>query len=108
MVILEKIRAATLVETMVASVIIVIVFLIASLSLNNVFEGVVKSDDTVLQNRINEVIYFVKNEKLPIPFYEETDLWDIAIEEKERQLTATILNKKNSKEQQLIISNEAH
>lgn len=98
MVILKKIRSATLVETMVASVIIVIVFLIASLSLNNIFRGTINSDDAALRNRINELTYFVRNEKIKIPFYEDTFLWDIAIENQKEENVMEVLNKKNGKE----------
>lgn len=98
MVILKKVRSATLVETMVASVIIVIVFLIASLSLNNIFRGTINSDDSALSNRINELTYFVKNEKVKVPFYEETPLWDIDIEKRGEETVFGILNKKNGEE----------
>ncbi|WP_146743691.1 hypothetical protein [Aequorivita sp. CIP111184] len=95
---MKKIRSATLVETMVASVIIVIVFLIASLSLNNIFRGTINSDDATLRNRINELTYFVSNEKVKVPFYEDTPLWDIAIETQEGENVMEVLNKKNRKE----------
>lgn len=98
MVILKKIRSATLVETMVASVIIVIVFLIASLSLNNIFRGTINSDDSALKNRINELTYFFNNEKTKIPFFEDTPLWDIAIETQNGENVMEVLNKKNGKE----------
>lgn len=98
MVILKKVRSSTLVETMVASVIIVIVFLIASLSLNNIFRGTINSDDSALRNRINELTYFVNNEKIKIPFYEDTPLWDISIETQEGKNVIEVMNKKNGKE----------
>lgn len=101
MVILKKVRSATLVETMVASVIIVIVFLIASLSLNNIFKGIINSDDSALRNRINELAYFVQNEKIKIPFYEETPLWDIAVEKRGEETVFEILNKKNGNEESI-------
>ncbi len=99
MALLKKVRAATLVETMVASVIIIIVFLIASLSVNNIFRGTINSDDTLLQNRINELTYFINHEKIKIPFYEETNLWDIGIESGEDTYVMEVLNKKNGVEQ---------
>ena len=43
--VLKKIKAASLAETLVASVIVMIVFIIASLSVNNVFGTMVQSDD---------------------------------------------------------------
>ncbi|NGX85376.1 hypothetical protein G3A46_13720 [Aequorivita sp. KMM 9714] len=98
MVILKKVRSATLVETMVASVIIVIVFVIASLSLNNIFRGTINSDDSALRNRINELTYYVDNEKIKVPFYEDTVLWDIAVEKRDDGTVMEVLNKKNGKE----------
>lgn len=98
MVILKKVRSATLVETMVASVIIVIVFLIASLSVNNIFRGTINSDDSALRNRINELTYFVQNNKIEIPYYEERLLWDIVIENREGENIMEVINKKNGKE----------
>lgn len=99
MVILKKIRSATLVETMVASVIIVIVFVVASLSVNNIFKGVINSDDSALRNRINELTYFIQNKKIKVPFYEETAPWDIAIEKQEEEIVMEISNKKNGREE---------
>lgn len=98
MVVLKKVRSATLVEIMVASVIIVIVFLIASLSVNNIFRGTINSDDSSLRNRINELTYFVQNDKIEIPFYEERLLWDIVIENRGKENIMEVKNKKNGKE----------
>tara|TARA_R110000851_G_scaffold310283_2_gene470057 strand:- start:53638 stop:53955 length:318 start_codon:yes stop_codon:yes gene_type:complete len=104
MALLKKVRAATLVETMVASVIIIIVFLIASLSVNNIFRGTINSDDTLLRNRINELTYFLNYRKIKIPFYEETTLWDIGIESREDTYVMEVLNKKNGIEQRIEFS----
>lgn len=98
MVILKKVRSATLVETMVASVIIVIVFLIASLSVNNIFRGTINADDSALRNRIKELTYFVQNSKIEIPYYEESLLWDIVIENRGGENSMEVINKKNGKE----------
>ena len=75
-----KIRASSLIETIVASILIMIVFVIASLTLNNIFRGVVKNDTSQLDYRVKELTYLFQNDKLELPFYEETKMWDIAIE----------------------------
>lgn len=103
MVILKKIRSATLVETMVASVIIVIVFVVASLSVNNIFRGTINSDDSALRNRVNELTYFIQNKKIKVPFYEETALWDIAIEKQGEKTVMEVSNKKNGTEETIKI-----
>ena len=57
MVVLKKIKASTLVETITAAVIIVIVFSIALLTLNNVFAHKIKSDTSRIDNYLNELVY---------------------------------------------------
>lgn len=101
MVILKKIRAATLVETLVSSVIIVIVFMIASMSLNNIFGSVVKGNDSVLRNRIKEVTYMTQHATLNIPFYEDTEQWEIVIERRQDDLVMEVHNKMTSEEKEI-------
>ena len=59
-VLIKKIRATTLVESLVSSAIILIVFVFSSLSLNALFAGNIRSDDSQLQNRIRELSYFFR------------------------------------------------
>lgn len=79
MALLKKIKGATLVETLVASSLIVLVFLIASLSFNNIFQGVAKNNDRNYQNRIKELTYLSYHQKIQLPFEEETPQWNITI-----------------------------
>ncbi len=98
MVVLIKIKAATLVETLVASAIIVIIFLIASLSINNVFKNTTANNDFELNNRIKEITYHTKNRKLNIPYFEETQRWIISIESMGETVTLYSENKMNGAE----------
>ena len=82
MVVLKKIRAATLTEALVAAAIIMTIFLIASMSLNNVFLNITKSNKGNFDNRIKELNYFVKNDQIKLPFYEENAQWEMIIERK--------------------------
>lgn len=79
MVILKKIRGATLIETLTASVLIIIVFMIASLSFNNIFNNHVKRDFGAIENRIKELEYLVHHQKIKIPYAEDFAGWDIEI-----------------------------
>lgn len=81
MALLKKIKGATLVETLVASSLIVLVFLIASLSFNNIFQGVAKNNDRNYQNRVKELTYLSYHQKINLPFEEETPQWTITIME---------------------------
>lgn len=76
----RKVRATTLMETLVATSIILIVFVIASLILNNTFRTIAQRDTFSIQNRIEKLEYLYINNKLSLP-YEETYLnYDIFIE----------------------------
>jgi len=97
MVILKKLKASSLLETLTASVIIVIVFMIASFSFNNVFLNSIRSDDTSLKNRIHEITYFIKHDKLKFPFYEDAEYWIISGERKGSESYFEIRNKRNTK-----------
>ncbi len=98
MVVLKKIKAATLVETLVASAILVIIFLIASLSINNVFKNTVANNDFELNNRIKEITYQAKNKKVNIPYLEETQRWKITLEHIGDHLSLYSENKMNGVE----------
>jgi len=77
MVILKKIKAATLIETLTASVLIIIVFMIASLSFNTIFSNHVKRDNSTIDNHIKELEYLVYHQKIKLPYTEEFAGWDI-------------------------------
>ncbi|MHA7057054.1 hypothetical protein ACWGOQ_0007535 [Aquimarina sp. M1] len=79
MVILKKIRAATLIETLTASVLIIIVFMIASLSFNNIFTNHLKRDQSAIENRIKELKYHIIHDNLTLPYTEDFGLWEIEI-----------------------------
>ena len=79
MVVLKKIQAATLVETLVASALIVMVFLIASVSFNSIFEGVATNNDREFQARVQELSYLAGHGILALPYSEENKKWEITI-----------------------------
>ncbi len=79
MVILKKIRAATLIETLTASVLIIIVFMIASLSFNNVFTNHIKRENSTIENRIKELEYLCIHETIQLPYTEDFGAWEIEL-----------------------------
>lgn len=72
-----RISASSIVETLVASVIIVLVFSIASLALNNVFRATILSDKSSIENHAYKLIYLYEKEKLILPFYENYKGWEV-------------------------------
>ncbi|MDC7996889.1 hypothetical protein [Gilvibacter sediminis] len=94
MVILKKIRAATLMETLTAVLIVVVVFSIASASLQNIYGAEVKNNDDLFRNRLKELAYLAKNNKLSYPFLEDTTAWNIYLEKNEDEIKLTAQWKK--------------
>ncbi len=79
MVVLKKVKASTLVETITASIIIIIVFAIASLTLNNVFASTIKNDTNQIENYIHKLEYEYVNNNFSIPYNEKHENWGISI-----------------------------
>lgn len=72
-----KLSASSIIETLVASVIIVIVFTIASMTMNNVIRANIYSDTSDLENHMYKLSYFHEHQKVGTPFYEEYKGWDL-------------------------------
>ena len=79
MVVLKKIKASTLVETITATVIIISVFSIALLTLNNVFASTIKNDKSKINNHLLKLEYQYKNKNLVIPYNEDFENWELSI-----------------------------
>lgn len=81
MVILKKIKASTLMETLIATVLIVIVFILASFILNNVFSSTIKHKTRNVDAYLNELQYLYDNEKLELPHQESIEDWNVIVDE---------------------------
>lgn len=77
MVVLKKIKATTLMETLVATVLLVVIFMLASLILNNLFSNTIKSNTDAIDNYLNELEYLYLNEEIGVPFYDDFKNWKI-------------------------------
>ena len=98
MALLKKLRGSSLLETLTASVIIVVVFMIASFSFNNVFMNSVKANDDLLQNRLQELEYLSGHDKISFPFFEEGPYWIISAEEFRETAKFEVRNMRSGKE----------
>ena len=73
----RKLRASTLIEVLVASVLIITVFTIASLTLNNMFKSNIKSNTRVVETRMNELSYMYSHKKIDTKYQEDFNEWRI-------------------------------
>ena len=77
MALLRKIKSATLIEALVATVLIVILFVIASLILNNLVLNTFSKNTHAIENRINELEYDIQNKIIKVPYTEIYKGWEI-------------------------------
>ncbi len=79
MALLKKLKSATLIEALVATIIIIIIFMISSLILNNLLATSFSKNTHGVENRIHEIIYSFDNNKFKLPYNEEYEQWDIEV-----------------------------
>ena len=98
----KKIKASSLVETLVASVIIMIVFGIAMATISNTLERSVKSSTSLIDKELNKLVYLYQNEKIQAPDLIDFDMWSIDLKkESEDGLNYVVFqaNHKNNSKQ---------
>ncbi len=79
MALLKKIRGSTLMETLVATVLIVLIFMIASMLMNAIFSASIKGNNQQLTEHLNQLEYAQKNGLITVPYTEEWGNWLIEI-----------------------------
>lgn len=95
MALLKRITAATLMETLVATVLIIIVFMVSSFTLNNLFSNTIKNNTQGIENYLNELEYFSRNGKINIPFHDYYSGWEIKIDEELGRIKTIIIKADN-------------
>ena len=79
MAVLRKVKASTLMETLVATVLLIVIFTVASLTLNSFFGNTVTSDTRAVNSHLNELEYRYQNRRLQLPYAEIYQDWNISI-----------------------------
>lgn len=103
MVILKKIKGSTLMETLVATVLIVIIFMLASMIMNNLFSNAIKSNTRVIDTYISELKYLHVNDELELPYQTDFKDWSIEVYSvKNGEESNTFLEAFNTKTKQTI------
>ncbi|MEX0274331.1 MAG: hypothetical protein AB3N16_08140 [Flavobacteriaceae bacterium] len=102
MAVLKKIQASTLMETLVATVLIVLVFMVSSLILNNLFANSITFNENEVRQELLRLQYQYQNELLQVPYESEMGDWEISVSKEDRQgrtqLSYLAVNKANNRE----------
>ncbi|TVZ52263.1 hypothetical protein [Dokdonia sp. Hel_I_53] len=74
-----KVKGASLIESVIATVIIIVVFTIASITFTTVMRGGMQSNTFKVQNKLDFLFYKYENGQLKIPYDEEYEKFFIKI-----------------------------
>lgn len=77
-------------ETLIATVLIIVVFMVASMVLNNLFYNSVKNNTTNVDAYLNELQYLYHNEQLTLPFVEDYEDWSISVTSNKKDQTTAV------------------
>ena len=96
-----KVRGSSLVETLVATVIIMLVFGIAMFSITNILERTVKHSTSYIDSQLQKLIYQFHNDLLQVPDVIEQGDWEIEVKRVEegeiRTISLKAIHKKTKK-----------
>ncbi|WP_163408504.1 hypothetical protein [Flavobacterium ajazii] len=102
MAVLKKIKSATLIEAVVATVLVVIIFIVSSLILNNLVFNTFSKNTHGVETRINELEYEVQHNVIKLPYQEDYKDWDISIEletvSDKKMISVSAVNRVSKKE----------
>lgn len=101
MVVLKKLKSATLMEAIVATVLIVIIFIVASLILNNVLLNAFARHTHKINYKMNELEYSVTNKQLTLPYEEDYQGWNITVK-KDSSENAVVISALNQKDKEIV------
>lgn len=77
---LIRVKGSSLVETLIATIIIMIVFGIAMVSISNILENNIKSSTSAIDTELNKLMYLYENGNLEVPSQESLKEWQIKVE----------------------------
>ncbi|MDG2194283.1 MAG: hypothetical protein P8K77_05420 [Polaribacter sp.] len=100
----KKLEGSSLTETIVATILILIVFVITTASLNNILKNTLKRDTTAVEGMLNEFIYTYRYQKTQLPTTLEQGDWIIEIQHKKVENVEMVFIEATHKESKKKIS----
>ena len=91
MAVLKKLRASTLMETLVATILIVVIFMLSSMLLNSLLINTNKYNDDIVKQELLLLQYQYKNGVLHLPYYSDLEHWEIEVVKEQSNAMSGIL-----------------
>lgn len=79
MAVLKRVKASTLMETLVATILIVVVFMLSSMILNSLFANTIGENDNAIRQELLLLQYKYEYGQLTLPYFGEKGAWQIEV-----------------------------
>lgn len=66
-------------ETLVASILIITIFVVSSLILNNMFSNTIRGNVKPITSHLHELEYLYLNGKLTVPYEDDYESWNVSV-----------------------------
>ncbi|NRB61412.1 MAG: hypothetical protein HRU50_15945 [Winogradskyella sp.] len=104
----SRLKGSTLMETLVATILIMVVFVVASLVLNNLFSSSINSNISVITNHLNELEYLQSHNQIRLPYSDTFDNWDIMVSNQKEGGNNIIVFEATNKATNNVVSKVVH
>ena len=101
----KRIRASTLMESLVATVLIVIIFMVSSMLLNNVLTGKIRQNTELVEERLNALEYQFNNKGFDLPYFEDFESWEITISKEKKEDSSLVILEAQNATSNIIVTN---
>lgn len=90
---LLKVKASSLVETLIATVIIMVVFGIAMASISSILKNTVNSSTNKIDSQLNKFVYQYEHGLIIVPDIIEVDRWNVEVKKQKEGVSSFIVFK---------------
>lgn len=74
-----KLKSATLLETLVATALILVIFLVSGLIINNLAKNTIQNNHQSIENELKRLGYFSKHGKINLPYTSDYHNWNVEV-----------------------------
>lgn len=99
----KKINASTLIEVMVASILIIVIFASASLLLTTLLQSNAKSNTNAIENELSRLVYLYNHQKIDASYNADFNNWHIELVKEGGGQVSFLLIARNGNTQEKII-----
>ncbi|MET1260654.1 hypothetical protein ABV409_15005 [Flagellimonas sp. DF-77] len=104
---MKKIKASSLMETLAATVLLVLLFMMASMVMNSVFLNSISQHDRAIRETLHQLQYRHAQGQLPLPYVETVGAWQVEVRQGQAGETVYQASHENGAAQILLTSFDA-